>query len=1136
MKLTSLLIVAVIMMTPGKVRAQTGLTLTTRNERLEKIFEAVEKQTDYVFFYDQKILENARLVTINAVNMPLDKFLEAVLKDQSLTFSIRNKTIIISRTSQDPPVSIAPQSVHSTPLVIRGKVINETGEPLAGATVTNNVSKRMTQCNTQGDFVVTINGSDNREVTVTVSFTGYETQSRLVRRDEKQLLVFSMQPNNNALDQAQVVAYGTSSKRFNVGSVAGVNSIDIERQPVNNPLEALVGRVPGLMVTAKSGAPNSMVLAQVRGQNTVPRNFSDRTMHPDDYNQPLIIIDGIPFAPQNANIGLYASVLSLNTGYFNPYGGLSPLNSINPSDIESITVLKDADATAIYGSRGSNGVILITTKKGKPGKLSTRVSVSTGPAVAARKVKMMDAKQYLAMRREALKNDGQSPSITPPFGNDFDLLLFDTLRNVDWYDRMFGGTTHRTDAHVTFSGGSDNMTYLVGSGYTKTGYNYPGKFANQRYSLNSQFRVKSPNGKFTLNIGYLFAYQDDKNSSGYMSFGLVNTPPSFPEFLGSNGELLWTYKGLLVHQLLAPGGTNFYAGLRQPFRSETYYYTPSCNWTYSIIPGLTIGANIGYNRFQAANYAAMPIAALNPISAAYGTAIFEKSTAATLNIEPQLNYSRTFGKFNLRVLIGGTYQKNNKDYELLTGSGYRNDALLNSLTGAASVEAAYRNLVDKYVAGFGRISGAWDNRYIVNVTGNINGSSLFGPGNRYGKFGSVGAGWIFSETKWIKNSVPVLSFGKLTANVGVTGSNNIPPYLYQPNWVLRPQFIQYQGSPFYTPLNPLTPDFHWATKRDYNSHLTLGFWSDLFVIDIGIYLNRTHGQLLDAPTPMQTGFPIITSNAPFVLQNKGWEISLLSSRHTVVGRKKKLTLYAPVFNISQNYNKVVSLQENSPYRGFYHTGHSIAVTPFLKYAGVNPQTGLFQYYKADGTTLTDNPDRYSAYAEGGDATELVDFTPSLMFGIGGGLSWNGFAVNLFGHYVKQKGFNYLAEVYNGPFSTASPGTPSYNVPAFLAGIQWQKPGDNAAVQRFGTSLDAENFGYSTGAVGNASYFRLANLEIRYELSGKVLRKSGLKSASLHLACQNLFTITGYEVGDPASQSIYIIPPQRIVSGGFNISF
>src|SRR4030095_9331678 len=191
-----------------------------------------------------------------------------------------------------------------------------TGEPMSGATVSINAPKHTVECNSQGDFVLKNIPTGDRDVIVTVSFIGYETQSQVVRSDGKSTLVFRMQLINNALDMVQIVAYGTTSRRFNVGSVATVSSKEIERQPVNNPIEALTGRVSGLSVLAVSGAPNSMVLAQVRGQNTVPRYFTQGMLHPDDFNQPLYLIDGVPFAPQNTDIGAYASLLSLSTGYF----------------------------------------------------------------------------------------------------------------------------------------------------------------------------------------------------------------------------------------------------------------------------------------------------------------------------------------------------------------------------------------------------------------------------------------------------------------------------------------------------------------------------------------------------------------------------------------------------------------------------------------------------------------------------------------------------------------------------------------------------------------------------------------------------------------------------------------------------
>ncbi len=468
----------------------------------------------------------------------------------------------------------------------------------------------------------------------------------------------------------------------------------------------------------------------------------------------------------------------------NPYAGSSPLNDINPQDIESISVLKDADATAIYGSRGANGVIIITTKRGKPGKQNLNVTVNTGPTEAARNVQMMNIRQYLQMRHEALTNDGETPSISPTSGqNDYDLLLFDTTKNTNWYKRLLGNTAQRTDAHISLSGGASTVTYLLGAGYTRTGFNYPGDFDDQRYTLDSKLGIRSNNGRLTLDLGSMFNYDNNQNSTGVSSFGLINTPPDMPSFIDPSGRLLWSYQGIPLYLLTNAGiGGNLYAGLRQPYQQQTYLWNESLHWGYSILRGLSLGGTLGYSRVQTSRYDAVPIASQNPANGLLGTATFGTNIQEALDVEPQLTYTHQFGRLNLNATVGGSYQKNTSSNELITGSNYLNDALLNSLSGASTISGRYTNLVVKYVAGFGRLNLIWDKRYILNFTWNINGSSLFGPDHRYGNFGSAGAGWIFSETKWVKNALPWLSFGKLTADYGVTGSNSVPPYQYQPNW------------------------------------------------------------------------------------------------------------------------------------------------------------------------------------------------------------------------------------------------------------------------------------------------------------------------------------------------------------------
>ena len=1143
MKLTAILLLTTTLQVGAHAVAQ-RVSLSLKNAPIEKAFLEIKRQTGYSFVYGEVVLKKANPVSVECKNASLEQVLAWCFSNQPLTYTIIEKTIgvkvkepviTLADTTNRPPPGPGPADIHGT-------VVDSNFIPLANATITIMGTKHVAQTDPRGFFELRNAGIDNHDVELEVSYVGFQTQTKLMHRGDKAVII-RMAPSTSQLDEIAVVAYGTTTQRYNVGSVATVTAKDIERQPVNNPLEALAGRVAGLQITAPNGAPGAMVLAQIRGQNTMPVGIQGLAsyLHLADYNQPLYVIDGIPFAPQNSDISggianLSRGATNSSYGDNNPYAGISPLNAINPQDIESISVLKDADATAIYGSRGANGVIIITTKKGKPGKQSLSISINSGPTTAARNVQMMNTQQYLQMRHEALANDGKTASIGLG-GRDYDLLLFDTTQNTNWYKKLLGNTAQRTDAHLSLSGGSNNLTYMLGAGYTRSGYNYPGDFADQRYTFNNNLGIRSSNGKLNLGLGTMFSYGNNKSSAGISSFGLINMPPDFPSMLDPSGRLLWSYKGLPFSNLAtlsALGGGNLYAGLLQPYQLQTYTLNETLTWGYTILEGLSLGGTLGYSRQEASQYSAIPIVSQVPTSSPHGSAQFGKSITEALDVEPQLKYTRAFGRLTLNATLGGTYQKNITSSQLISGSNYLNDALLNSLAGASTVSGTSTSLMVKYAAAFGRLNLIWDKRYILNLTGNINGSSFFGPDRRFGNFGSAGGGWIFSETKWVKKVSPWLSFGKLTANYGVTGSNAVPPYQYQPNWNSAGSSTVYQGSTVYTPLNVYTPDFHWATKKDYNGHLSLGLFSDWLLIDAGFYLSRTGDQLLNNPLPSQTGFGSVVDNAPYTLQNKGWELSLSSGRFNN-GRARKFVWEAPRFNISRNYNKVVKILPNSVYAATLHLGQPTSAIAFVKYLGVDSATGLFTYLKADGKTVTTRPSTLPAYY-GGDGNQLIDLAPAIQFGFGDGFSWRGLSVSFAGTFVKQKGYNYLYSVYST--LSGGPGNPSYNQPALLLGKEWQKPGDKASIQKFSTSANSSgiDFTSSTGAITDITYLRISNLDISYQLPAPFIRTARLQSCTIYAHVQNLLTFTNYPVGDPVSQNLYNIPPQRVFSVGLSLNF
>jgi TonB-linked SusC/RagA family outer membrane protein len=1119
----------------GRAGMAQTVTLSVHNASLESVFKEIGKQSGYQFVYPGLI--GVRPVTLNMKDEPFRKALDSALRGQPFEYTIVKQTVVVRRKGTAAEIAALDKAKAAAVGEISGTVFDSTFVPLSDASVMIMGAKGGTQTDSRGKFVLRGTAVADSNVVIEISYTGYETQRKTIPKGSLGGQVIVLRSSVSELDQIEIVAYGTTTQRYNVGSVATITAKEIEKQPVNNVLEALQGQVAGLQITQTNGAPGSMVLAQIRGQNTLPAgNAGSGVIALADYNQPLYVVDGIPFAPQNTSLmtDIVGAGASLVGSSINSYGGLSPLNSINPLDIESVTILKDADATAIYGSRAANGVILINTKKGKPGKLSTSVSFHDGPTRAARPIKMMNEQQFLQMRHEALANSGLAPSLV---NKDYDLLVFDTTQDRDFYHTFNRKAAQHLSTNVSVSGGTNYSSYNFGVGYNYSDFTVPGSFYDKRYSLHGNYAVRSVDGKFNMTLSTNLSYGQNRSASSG-SANLINVPPDFPNLTDAKNNLLWSYKG---YSYSVFGGTNAnpYAGLRRPTASQIYNLNEAVHLSYLLLKGLSFGGTFGVSRSQVRLSTLTPIASQDPATHPTGSASFGDGATTSIDIEPQVNYSRTFGKARISMLVGGTYTSLLKDQTLLSGNQFVNDNLLNYISAAPVIvtgQAPTSNYKTKYAGSFSRIGFIWDNRYIINLTGNVDGSSLFGPGHRWGKFGSAGAGWIFTETRFIKQSLPWLSFGKLSGNYGLTGGYSVSPYQYQQNWAVGGG--RFQGSAFYTTQNLYSPDFHWSTTRQVNGTLSLGFFGDRLLVDLNGYQNRTADQLLNVALPSQTGFGSVVDNAPYTVENSGWEITI---RGGSFGRanagRRSFVWNAPSFNMGKNSNKITNIAPNSPYAGVYIKGKSATAQVFVKYGGVNPSTGQFQYYLADGKTLTDLPNITSAFLSkgAGDANQWVDLTPTISFGFGDGFSWNGLNVSFHGEFVKQKGYNYLRQLYGGTV----PGTPDVNEPALLLGKQWQKPGDIKSLPRFSEQIpvvSVDAFSQSTGAISDASYLRITNLSISYSVPAASLRRLGLAALAFSLNCQNPLTITGYKVGDPQTQTIYSIPPQRVVSGGINLSF
>lgn len=1112
MRITAIIMLAACLQVSAKGLSQT-VTFSGKQVPLTRVFAAIEKQTGYVFFYDATLLRGTKPVTIDARQASVEAVLKQCLEDQQLDYSIENKTITIEKRkpAEEQPVKPSPP-----PVEVHGKIVNEQGEPLEGATVRVKGTKSSTTTDAAGVFV--LKGVDENAA-LEISYVGF--QGMTVPVNSRTFIPVALKRSNSRMDEIQVVAYGTVSKRFNVGSVSTVKADIIEQQPVTNVLLALEGRVPGLTVTPTSGAPGATIKVQVRGQNTLQSNLSG--VKP--FDQPLIIVDGVPLASQNQNINLLGSFGGGSGG--DGFQGFAALSGINPSDIESVSVLRDADATSIYGSQGANGVILITTKKGVPGKTQLSLNVNTGPNKITRSQQFLNTQQYLDLRREGLQNDGIT--LPPVYDGTYpDLQLFDSTKYTDWFKEFFDQTSNNTDVYASLSGGAANAAFILTAGYNQSTYNFPGDFSQKRVTTHSAFHFQSKNNKLTTDFGTDLSYTVNNNPSTHSAGTIYVLPPNTPDLLDASGNLIWNHNGLDI------SGYQQYAYLKQPYTLKQYNLNSTLRVGYKIVRDLDAMINLGYSQVTAEEINQIPLASQSPTNPfAIGQAQFGNSKYETINIEPQVNYHQNIGKGVLTTLIGGTYKSNVSKSQNLTGYGYTNDAFLGSIAGAATITATNNTVPYKYVGAYGRVGYIYDQKYILNITGRIDGSSNFGPGKQYGNFGSVGAGWIISEERALKKAFPTLSFLKLSGNYGTNGSDGIAPYNYQDYWAVNSSAALFENARPYYPLNLYNPDYSWAIKKTLNLSLELGFFHDRLQIQAIYYDSRTANQLVAENLPIQTGFSYVVGNLNANVQNTGFEFTLFSTNI-----KSRNFQWSTTLNISRNRNNLLSFPglDTSPYAYEYMIGKSTNAVYGFPYKGVNENTGLFEFYDAKGN-VTGTPN-FSPLSQGGDLQYIADLQPDLQGGINNTFTYKSISLSVFFQFAKQTAPNYMYGIYN---QIGNPGM-LVNMPVQVIN-RWRTPGDKSLFERAAADYSSDavaaagNFLYSSGAYSDDSYIRLKTLSISWSLPFEWVKKIGMESFRIYLNAQNLFTITDYEVGDPELPGqMAIVPMQRIFAGGLMVNF
>jgi len=1071
MKLVIVILFTCLMQVSAAGFAQ-KVTLKANNASLKAVFSSIRTQTGYGFIYTSEVLKGAKRVNVNLKDAALKDALEVIFGGQPVSFEIRDNTVIV----KDKAPSFLERLIDRFDNIdVHGRVVDEQGAPLAGATVVV-VGGTGTKTDQNGEFY--LRGVDEKAM-IEVSFVGYETLTVKVGKE----LPIALKLGDSKLDEIQVIAYGTTTQRLSTGNHVKISSEDISKQPVNNIMATLAGRVPGMTVNETNGNPGASLNVQIRGKNSLASG-----------TQPLFLLDGVPFP--SSVIGNPAYVIGIANG------GQSPIASLNPQDIESIEVLKDADATAIYGSRGANGVVLITTKKGSSGKTKLNANISKGVAQVTRMLPLLNTQQYVKMRKEAFRNDNISMNST----NAYDLLNWDTTRYTNWEKQLIGGTASLKNANVTISGGNANTSFLIGGSYSKQTTVYPGDFADTKGGLHLNLQHTSNDKKFSLTFGAIYG----DNVNNLLITDLANSitiAPNAPLPYDNSGKLVWSENGVAF--------SNPMAALLQTSKNSNENLNGNLTMKYLIAPGLLVNVNSGYTSMNVNQLNTLPISAQMPSTTTVGSANYGNSSYSNWILEPHLNYHKNISKGQLDVLLGTSFQKDLTYSSLIKATGFTNDALIESAaaasTSANSVTISTTTVDYRYQSIFGRANYIWDTKYIVDLNFRRDGSSRFGPGRQFGNFGSIGSAWIFSEEKLIKEFAPHLSYGKLRGSYGITGNDQITDYAF---------FDTYSSPALGNGLVPTrlyNPDFAWEKNNKLEFALELGFLSDRILFTGSWFRNRSGNQLVAYALPGQTGFTSYISNLDALVQNEGYEFTL-----TTINVKNKVISWKSDFNISFNRNKLLAFPDlqSSTYANTYFIGQSIYSKTFFHFLGVDPTTGIYQF------SGTSNPK---------DLTSLKDFTPKFFGSFNNSFSYKNFELSIFFQFTKQDGYNYLANVLSN-----NPGTIGVNEPTYVLN-RWRKTGDVANIQKFSTSTIARtaisNYGQSDAVITDASFIRLKNAYLSYSLPLKFVKRIGVESIKVFTQSQNLFTWTKYKGFDPetgSSPGIYL-PPLRVFTGGIQLS-
>lgn len=1024
--------------------AQAQITFRVSNKSIKQAIGLIESKADYSFFYSDELDDLNNKISLSVNNEEIHSVLQKLFRNTRITYRIEDgKQVVLSKKKDNQPSS------KSKEKEVRGIITDKTGEPLIGVSVTVKGTGKGTVTDMNGKWSLSVSEGS----VLNFSYIGYSAETVKVGKSNSYNI--SLSEDNQILDEVVVIGYGSMKRKDITTAVSVVSTADIDERPIIDAAQALQGKAAGIQVVQPSGAPGEGMSIRVRGATSVQAS-----------NEPLYIVDGMP----NDNI-----------------------SSLSPADIESMQVLKDASSAAIYGARAANGVVLITTKRGKVGNPQVKFSAYVGLSQLGKKIDALNTEEYKDLMKELKKYSNVAPTIPDS-----------EKRYVDWTD-MFFKTGLNQNYQLSVSNGTDKLQYFVSGGYTnEQGIIEKANFRRYNFRAN----IDNQHTKW-LKMALNFAYTNTKGQEVNQSrssmragsiLSVINTPPFMQQWDNENpGQYDENaYGSRILNPLAANSADNI---------TSADYLKGSLGFTFDILKGLkfksTFGIDLSNNHWDYF---------LDPKSTSDGRGTkgrVEESYSRNIEwlFENILTYDFSLKKHNFSLMGGATQQHAQYNGAWLAGFD-----LADSYPNIHSISAA--NQIDKDACGssasawslasfLGRVAYNYDSKYLLTMNFRADGSSRFAPGHRWGYFPSASAGWRVSSEKFMEPFKNVIDDMKLRIGWGMNGNQSgIGNYSYLASMSaskVAPTTENLYPGLAISPYSAANTELTWEKTMQWNAGLDLTMFDSRVTLSVDAYYKKTKDLLLTVSLPDNVNLPGGITRNDGEMVNKGMEFSVSSQN------LKGTFQWNTDFNISFNRNKLAKLGLNKIYyyAEMYETRESavilkegIPLGTFYGYVseGVDPETGNIIYSDLNKNGSLDP----------GDRTEIGCAQPDFIYGMTNTFSYAGLNLSIF---LQGSQGN---DIFNAS-RIDTEGMFDFRNQSKAVLDRWKRPGMITDIPRVGNIENSHN---STRFVEDGSYLRLKTVTLSYDFNKKWLKKMHLSKLQAYVTGQNLLTLTKYSGYDP----------------------